>query len=377
MFLQIGLFSLYACSGQPGRSENPKIIGVDPFSLELRAENYNEVLRSWGKKRFKNRTILHVSPYSGLAPVPDDRLRRLKEGIGAAGPSALSEIEVTGHDYLFAAARMGMVKKIYWVIPFSYVDYIDAEARVKQYLNDSVSYFKPEDIDSMRFSDGCVTGELSGIETHICGPSTLPSFDVPVLATVNTGFFPVFASEKKKNILGVMKLFLDSLAFRRIGADSLHIVSQAEELALRGYIHEEISEMLRNPDTTGGAEPPELWRLRDAADNLLAGGGAREVLALLKARGGEYPEDPYLLLMRTTVELLLGMTSEGLEVIEKKCQTEKLFCKGLVDAGVLLKNQGKKSEAAIIFAKALKLNGGDKRARLELDKMKKSPSAVK
>ncbi len=376
LFALIAASSLFACSAKPQPIENPKIIGVDTFPQEIKAENYTEVLRFWHKKGFRNRTILHISPYDGLAPVPEEKMQRIKAEIKGESAPVTGEIVVTERDYLSAAARMGMLKKIYWVMPFNYLDYIDAEVRVRQYLRGSASHFPPKDIEALRFSNGCVSGKLGDVQIHICSSTSLPSIDEPVITTINSGFFPASSAAKKKNILGMMKLLLDSVVSKRLSSDSLHIVAAADEMALRGYIHEEIIDMLRNPDTIGKSAPSGLWRLRDTADNMLTGGGVKEALALLKERGNEYPDDPYLVLMKATAELLLGMNEKGLKTIAKKCPENPLFCSGLVDAGVLLREQGKAAEAAGIFLKAMQLNPGDARARLEHEKIIKS-TAVK
>lgn len=368
LLLAAGFFS---CTEKKPAPPPAALIGIEPVLSKIDANNYTEVLRSWNAKGYRNRTVIHISPFDGVAVIPSERLRRITESMkGRDDTHGPGDEGVTGGDYLFAAARMGMLKKIYWVMPFDHIDYINAEARIQEFLKSSVSHFSPREIESMKFKNGCVSGRLSGIETHICSMSSLPAFQEPVLVAVNGGFFSVFAATKKKNILGTMKSFFDSLSFLQLRTDSLHVIPAQEGMARQGYIHEELTEMFKQPDIFRQPIPPELWNLRDQADNLLSGGGVREALHLLKEHAHEYPNDPYLILMRGTAELLAGVNAEGLKRMEKECGENQLFCRGLVDAGLLLKNGGEGAKAAHVFERVIMLNPGYAPARSEREKMR-------
>jgi tetratricopeptide (TPR) repeat protein len=361
-----------ACADKPANPVPSFIVGVEPAMYEVGTNDYYDIVKLWHSKGFRNRTLIHISPYDGLEIIPEDRFKAIKDSLEGIGSTAAVRETITSRNYLNAALRFGILKEIFWVIPFDHLDYIDAEARVKQFLSRKSSYFDKNDIDAMAFTKGCVSGRLSGVKTHICSTSTLPRVNDSVIFTINDSFFSVMAASKKRNILGVIKLFFDDISSKKLKTDSLSIIQLHDEMARRGYIYEEIREMFSNPDTAGKSLPPELWRLRDQADNMLNGGGIIEALALLKKRGHEYPDDRYLILMKATAELLLGMNNDGMRTIGMRCPEEKMFCRGLVDVGVILKNQGKNSEAADIFARVIKLDTGNSEARIELGRLKDS-----
>ena len=349
-------------------------IGVDPVLSDIGAKEYQEVLRSWYSRGYRNRTVINVSPFDGIAVIPEERLSRITKGLQRGDAATGREEErVTGSDYLFAAARMGILKRLYWVIPFDHLDYINAEVRVQEFLRRASSGFPVRDVESMRFRNGCVSGRLSGIEINICSMVSRPDIEEPVLVALDGQFFPVYAATKRTNVLGVMKSFFDSLEVRPLRADSVRLLT-AGGMARQGYITDELAEVFRNPDLIRQPQPPDLWSLRDQADNMLTGGGAREALQLLKERGHEYPDDPYLILMKGTAELLMGVNGEGLKRVEQGCRENQYFCRGLVDAGLELKQGGERAKAASVFAKVLQLNPGYAPARSEQEKMKELPA---
>lgn len=370
-----------SCTGKPLVPKSPFLVGVDSISADIGAKDYSEVLRSWVKDGRRNRTVINVSPYDGLAFIPEKRLKGIKAVLFEKRVPADEAELVNAHNYLFTAAKLGLVNKVYWVIPFNYLDYIDAEERVRQFLGSAASYFQQKDIETMKFNAGCVSGTLYGIEAHICSAGSLPVMQETVALVVTDGFFPVIAATKKKNILGLIKEFVDSLSARRLKADSLKIVSLPEEPAYRGYLINELIDMFRNPDTASKSLPPDLWRLRDQADNMLTGGGVSESLSLLISRAQQYPDDPYLLLMRGTAELVLLKTGVGFNTIETQCGVDPFFCKGIMDACIVLRGRGGAAKASEILARILILRPDDIRIRLEyartLYMLERYPDALK
>lgn len=303
--------------------------------------------------------------------MPEDRIKRIREHLEGGGAAPLpAGNEVTGKNYLYAAARLGMVKKLYWVMPFSDLDFVNAEVRVRERIQRLPAHIPQHDIESLRFADGCVSGKLAGVETSICSISSLPAVPDRVVIAVNSGFFPVLAETKRKDILEVMRSFFDALAVRAVLTDSLHVLPAADGMARQGYVHDELAELFRTPELLRQPLPPALWVLRDEAETLLAGGGAREALKLLRERGQGFSDDPYLVLMKGTAELLLGARADGFERMERGCRAEPFYCRGLLDAGRALQAGGKAGEAARVVARIRELDPGYEPARIEQEKLK-------
>jgi hypothetical protein len=364
-----------ACSDRKPDAVPAVLVGVEPVVAKIGAADYREVLRSWHRNGYRSRTVIQVGTHVGLAAIPDARLRSIREDVQGADDASRAAERVTGQDYLSAAAELGMVKKLYWVMPFDDLDFINAEVRVQERLRSSPAGLPLRDIESLKFRNGCVSGRLSGIETSICSIASLPSIPEPVLLAVDSGFFPALAAAKRKNILGQMRGFLESLSVRGIRADSVQVVSAPDGSARQGYVPEEVISMLNEPGIIRQPFPPGQWSLRDEADNLLSGGGVRETLQLFRQRGHEYPDDPYLVLTQGTAELLAGVRAEGVKRMERGCRDRELYCQGLVDAGRALEQAGNRAQAARVFARVLELRPDYRPARNEQERLNGRPTA--
>jgi len=94
-----------------------------------------------------------------------------------------------------------------------------------------------------------------------------------------------------------MKSFFDSLEVRPLRADSVRLLTagawHGRGISLTNWRRCSVIPILSDNRShlISGAFGIQ-------ADNMLTGGGAREALQLLKERGHEYPDDPYLILMK-------------------------------------------------------------------------------
>jgi len=365
VLLLFQLFSLYACTEKPEKLDPPHLLGKEPISSAAAVNNYHDVLSEWTKRGYRNMTVVHVGPLDGLAFIPAERMKAVKTLLKAGQGGSEAGQKVTYRDYLFAASRLGLIKRIYWIIPFRHLDFIDAEMRTQHFLRTETSHFRPKDVDAMRFNNGCVSGSIFDIETHICSPATMPHVSEPVLMTMDMGFFPAFSVTKGVNKLGAIKEFFDVMVAKQFKVQSLHIISLPSLKAMHGYLSEQSLTLLKEPDLLGRGNPPGLWTARDNADNMLSGGGANEAASFLKDRIRESPDDPYLILMSATARALLMDKAAALDSMSGLCATKPEFCRGIADAGVALRDKGDMSGAIEFFNKALELKPGLDSMRLE------------
>ncbi len=301
----------------------------------------------------------------GLAFIPSDRMkairRSLNNGTGAAGDNGM----VTADNFLFAAHDLGLISRVVWVIPFDYLDYIDAEARIRNFLKNEASYFSPKDIDYMSYNRGIVSGRLFGIETYICSPSRMLFIRKPALMTLDTSFFPVYSARKGINKLGGMRDFFDLVSAWRVAAASVFIVSSPDLKAMHGYLAEQALAIVKNPLIVRSGAPPAIWLVRDQAENMFSGGGIKEAVSYLIPMVKKYPDDPYLTLILETGRSLLSDKVSSLKVLEHLCRDKPVFCRGIVDAGIALRDKGDMSGALEFFSRALVLKPDLNAARVE------------
>lgn len=355
---------LHGCFEKPKKVDSPQIFGVDPFPSVISVTSYYDVLSAWMKGGYRKMTVVHAGPRDGMAFIPEARMKEIKELLNNTQKEAAGENLITADNYLFAAARLGLIQRVLWIIPYSQLAFINAEERIQHFLRDETSSFRKKDIESMKFRNGCVSGALWNIETHICSPSSMPSLQMPVLMTLNIGFFPPFAAEKGVSNLSAMKEFFDLLAHREIRTDSLHLVSLTDYAARHAYLQEEALAILKEPALLRKATPA-LWVLRDQADNMLTGGGTWEASLLLDRVMKEYRDDPYLTIMRETAHAFLSEKSSALTALERLCEEKTVYCRAMTDIGVDLREKGDLSAASGFLEKALTLWPESDRVRME------------
>jgi tetratricopeptide (TPR) repeat protein len=182
---------------------------------------------------------------------------------------------------------------------------------------------------------------------------------------IDAGFFPSYAEQTGFSNLAVMRGFFDPLTLRKIRVLSMVIVSPPEIPAMHGYLADEFASILKDPSLVGASVPPALWSVRDKADNMLTSGSFRDAAAYLEKEMNGYPDDPYLLMMRSTAQALLSQRSRALGAMTDLCAAQPTFCRGIADAGVMLRERGDLAGAEEFLKKTLSLQPGLARARIE------------
>lgn len=358
-------FSLVACMKAQTPTKRARIIGVEPIPSVMSIRSHASAVSEWMQGGYENMTVVHAEPRDGLAFIPAERMKEIENLIKQRSSAIYNGNMISSDNYLFAAARLGLVRRIFWIIPYRYLNYINAEERIRLFLRSETSHFRHKDIDSMRFRNGCVSGNLAGIEMNICSPLTMPSLQEPVLMTIDAGFFSAFAVQKEVSKLTAMKDFFDLIALRKIKAQSVIVVSSPELKATEGYLSEQTAAILKDPSLLRRDAPPGLWTVRDRADNMLTGGGFREAAEYLDKNIGAYPNDPYLFLMRQTAHALISGGRSALEDMVRLCTKKPDFCHAIVDTGILLRDNGNLQGAEEFLRKAQSLQPVLYDARIE------------
>jgi len=348
------MFLSGACTQRPAGTEPLRLLGTDPLTA-VSVTGYHEVLVTWMQRGLRNMTAVHAGPKDGLAFVPPARVKTIKDLLQNGGSGTDVGDLVTADNYLFLAQRLGLIRRVFWVIPYHHVDYINAELRVQAFLRNETSHFSPQDVGSMRFRNGCVSGTLAGIEVHVCSPTTLPRLAEPAVVTIDPGFFPLYAANRGPSGLGATKEFFDLMAIKRIGTRAVSVAASPEFQGMRGYLSEEIVSILKDPEILQSTQPPDLWALREQADGMLTRGDVKEAAGHLEKHGAAFPADPYLHLMRWTAQALLSKRASALNALTALCVKDPVLCSGIVDAGVLLREQGDLAGAEEFLRKAVSL----------------------
>lgn len=362
------LFCSVSCSRRKQPPEPAHIFGVEAMTSALSAAGHQEVLSGWMTKGYRDETVFHIGAKAGFAPLPDSQMKKVKAFMEDVRGTAAAGRLITPENFLAVAFRLGLIKKVVWVIPFNYLGYIDAEERIKVFLREEASYLPSKDINSLKFRDGCVSGSLIGIETAICSPSTVSPLNEPSLLVLDADFFPRLAEWKPFEGPGSIHYLFAQMAPRQLTVRSAYVVQSPELKAVEGYLSEQAVEAIRDPSIIRKSGPPKLWLVRERAVQMMNSGAWQEALSFLDERIREMGKDPYLMLMRETANAFIS-GEKALDALSSLCLERPAFCRGIVDAGVALRGKGDIRRAEEFFRKAVSVSQGSGVAAIEYSYM--------
>jgi hypothetical protein len=306
-------------------------------------EEPDEALTEWGRKGFKNASLIHISPYDSLKGIAHHNNQEIAGIMEEKKWKQLNNNRgrlFNNSNYLYAAVQLEMVKRIYWVIPYRFFEDMPfAGEKIKEFLKKSGSGFDEKEVMLLKMIAGCLTGRLSGSDIYICSPRTLPEVREPVIVSMDVSFFPVYATEAKISKLRALKWFFDYITLRRTFRVMYTNISYSIESGytdtIHRYIGEELIEVMGNPQILKSDSPSELWQFRDKAENMLSGGEDELVIEYLKEPLNKYP-DPALILLNAAAEIRLKEFDNALKAMDAICPKNEKYCYGYIYLGNII-----------------------------------------
>ena len=351
-------FLLLSCTEEESVSRYP-VLGVDRLNNVRLTENRSGTLLSWAKKDIKDVVLLHVNDESSLGVVPYSDIERLRAMISVKNWKRFEDIQgvlFNRSNYLYIAGKLGMIDRVYWVLPYSHFTDIPLAGRtVKKFLHNTGN-FSDTEIDAMKMEYGCLNGRLSGMKISIFSPRTLPFIKEPVVMDIDAGFFPLYADELQRSKLSGMKRCFDEMAFRKMQIIQVDIAFGTDEghtKAMHRFIGDELFEGIANPEILSADSPPDLWKQRDMAENMLSGGEDIKVVEYLAEPLKLYPEDIPLKMLSAAAKARAGEYEESFNELSDICDQDIHYCYGFVDLGNMLAERNNISNAEKFFQKGL------------------------
>ncbi len=269
---------------RPSRTPGPPArVGVEPVAEVHLFESNSSALIAWRRADVRDRVLVHLDGHADLDWLPDETMARL----AAAQPTELLNDQIhpyamDGSDlagfgvanFIYPAARMGIVRELVWVVPDgSLRDRTAAQRLIHGAIIREVQMVPVEEARSLRFEDGVVRGQILDLPITVCELSRLPAIDEPVLLDIDLDYFTT-RSGPRSHVTGrpwtTPARVLDSLRERGVSTDLATIALS----------------------TLGGYVPPSArWMGLSLRERLRRGGpgggldAERQRLSELEARG--------------------------------------------------------------------------------------------
>lgn len=353
-------------------------LGRDPVVMNKAAEE--DRLHEWAQKGYRGMTLVHVGAHAALAPVSAETVKELARRIKSKNPDVLErspgegrQDRVSGSNYLSAAIGLGLIREIYWVIPYQFFGSAGGGEQAREFLVDRGLVKDRSEADRFRLAGGCLAGSIRNAEITICAPDTMHLIREPVLLDLDMDFFRAFAQGRGINLLEGFKIFMDAMFSRGYMVAGAYITSPPVEEPFDpalAYVGPQVQEALKNPSIMQQADPSPLWKARDEGDALLRGRDFQRAYVVLKNSIKEFGPDKGLRALLACAALQRGKYEEALTEASDLCKETKADCGLLVYLGGVASDEGRPERASVFFQKALEVIPGWKLAEERLEESK-------
>jgi hypothetical protein len=359
LILIVSLFLWVEC-----KSGSYDLLGQDPLKNVTLVEDHSEVLVQWVKKGIRDATLIHIDTHDDIQKISPGKIGQLKKlyhqkdisAIGRANSPSDRGLYDIGN-FIYAAGKLGIIKEVYWIIPFSHFSHSDVENRMKKFLKSY--YFSDDDIKTFKVEDGHFRGEIDGIPLIICGIEKLPTIDHPLLLSIDIDFFPYLSVEYGVNKLEAIRIILDILFkkdYKVMDAVVAYSVNGGYTMVSHRWLGNVILEMLKKPALLSDPKPPELWTILQTADIYIKENKPKEVIQYLMPFLETYKDHPALSVYIADAHYLLDDIDKAYTYAEKSCLIDKNFCYILPYIGRYLFIEERLSEAERFFVRGYTLN---------------------
>jgi tetratricopeptide (TPR) repeat protein len=338
------------------------VLGSDPVADPLIVEDHSQALAHWAERGVRGAVLMNIDTHDDIRLIPDAKIDALRELYRRRDWKGFREADSPAEDglynignWIYAGARLGIFREVYWVIPFKHFDGDDIETGLRAFL---ASWgFSAEDVRSFTMRSRQFQGTFRGIPFTLCALESLPAVTEPLLLSVDTDFFPTYSTEHRAAYLPALHE-----AFAALSRMKYRIKDAVVSYSINGdflhphlrWVGDTIAMILRDPASID-APPGERLLLLQQIDNAYRSNNPKEMLALADPSVALHPL-PSLLLYKAYAHMLQGAPEKAYEAAIASCKADKLYCTGAVSMGAYYYSKGEYLRAERLFREAFTLN---------------------
>jgi len=340
------------------------VAAVDPIKNITVVEDHSEVLVQWMKAGYEDMVLINVDHHDDFRPIPEHKMMRLKnlyddkkwDEIVSSRDKGAHSLYVLA-DFIYAAYRLGIVKKLYWVATSGFLDYEDIEKGGRAFLR---SFGYPDDvIASFRKSGQALSGTIYGLEVVISSMKNLPGIKEPVLFTIDSDYFPNRMEKKDEGELQAMMEFFYHLRNRNVRVKHLSIsysVNGDYTPVIDKHMTDEIAHLFSHPEIIDNQLFPELWKVRDRGFGLLRNNLTEDAFTLFSDSLTVFPGEPTVVLGKATSLSLMGKDDDAFNVMDTLLQDNPEYDYFFIYMGKVLGEKKQLERARRYFDEYLRLH---------------------
>jgi len=310
-------------------------------------EDHSQALVHWAQLGVDRAVLVNIDAHDDLRWIDPDNIQALKNIVRDRDWKALKAADSAGEgglyhpgSFIYAASRLGMIREVYWIVPFPWFRPPVDVQRINHFL--TTYGFPQESLSTFVLTNGCYHGAFDGIPLNVCGIEQLPDLDEPLIMSIDADFFPAMADWYGQDLLGAMGFFFSALsqqAYRIRDTVIAHSVNGGFCDVSRRWIAETCADMMTRADLATGPYP-EIWLVKGLADIYYQSDRPRSLLDLTGRFLDKYPLDPCLMSYRCFALLSLGETDQAFELARRLAVLDQAYAFTLADLGQCLIDRG-------------------------------------
>ncbi len=337
------------------KSEPLPLAGKDPIYGLLVVEDHGQALARWAEAGIRDAVVVNFDAHDDIRFISEQKINELKDIIKRNDWKRLSGSDSVADDglyhignWIYAGARLGIIKEVYWVIPNNLFSQEKPEELMRGFLEHNM--FSLEDINTFVFKKNKFQGIYHGIPFTICGIEELPEVNEPVLLSIDADLFSLFTKQYSINYLSALNWIFTALSesgYRVLDAVVSYSVNGEYLKPHHRWIGDELAAVLRDPGIL--EQPPsKLLPLLQDVDDAYNETDPSRMLKLIEGYTDSDKESS-LLLYKAYAHMLEGENDKAYSSANAGCEADRLYCTGLPFMGLQYFLKGECEEADKFF----------------------------
>jgi tetratricopeptide (TPR) repeat protein len=347
-----------------GERRQYPVLGTDMINNIEVIEDHKYALPHWRDIGVRDAVLVHIDAHDDLREFPPDKLDELKsESLHMKGrQSNVAEDQekypaVSNSNFIQAAARLGIVKKMIWVVPVTFDLFSDSGQRLAALLKECG--FSDSDISTFRRKNNCFTGFSDGLPLTVCDIGTLPDLNEPILLTIDIDYFPAMIGAKRPEIPDALKDTFNALYKKRYkirDATVAYSVNGGFLDCRYRWVGDLVVDTLRIPGLLSQKILPYRYNYLQSVDLLFQSRRYKELLHEFNTFQSEGGIDPNVYLYAAKTYQDLGQTEKAFLYAEKACLIDSNYCYGLPELGTGILDNSDIATAERFFLRGYELS---------------------
>jgi hypothetical protein len=332
-FLLVFILLSFSCE----KEKTYPILGIDPIPNVARFEDHSEALIHWAEAGIRDAVIVNIDTHDDIRRISKEKVMELEDIYMRKDWNALEEADSLSDkslynvgNFIFAAAKLGIVKEAYWIIPFAHFSYPDTADRLRTFLG--AHGFVDEDIKTFKMSDKCFRGSTDGIPLYICGIEALPEINEPIILSFDLDTMPTAAFEYKGDKTFAIQKIFDAFfnkRYRVLDAIVAYSVNGGYMKVIDRWLGDEAAKVIADPTYRGS----QLWDALKQADIAYKQKRLGKSMDQLMPKLGMFAQEPSVQMYIAYGSFELGLIEDAFSYAEEACLSDRNYCYGLIEMG--------------------------------------------